>query len=113
MAKDTTSGEIVALFKESSPDLKRLEVAPGLNEETLHQVKGGMDKNQTEVAAFSGSCNEFKQSQLQMQGVIKHMAALTVSDRSRVGGIKNEINQLQEKIKGVVSDVERDLADKK
>ena len=55
LAKDTTSGEIPGLFKESNPDLKCFEVALVLNEESLRKVKGRKDKNQTKVAALRGS----------------------------------------------------------
>ena len=79
LTRDMTSGTIGALFKESNPDLKRLEVALGLNKETLREVGGGIDKNQTEIAALRGGCIERKESQLQIQGDVTRMTQLTDS----------------------------------
>ena len=72
-----------------------------------------MDKNQTEVTALRGSCIELKQSQLQLQEVVKRMAELRDKERHRVGGVKKEMKQLQEKIQTVVSDAKQQLTEDK
>ena len=104
-----TSEEMVALFKKSNPGLRRPEGSLADNEEALRQVKGGLGKNQTEDTALLGSCIGLEESPIQPQEVVKRMMKLTDNERRRVIGMKEEIKQLQENIKSVVSDVWQQL----
>ena len=113
LAKGRTSEEIAALFKESNPGLRRLEASLAHNEQALRQVKRGVDKTQTEGTALRGSCIELDESQLWLRKVVKRMSELTDKDPRRVGGVEREIEQLQEKIQSVVSDIKQQLTEDK